>query len=58
MENLIDDQELNDLLDFTKNLDYDKYINDLEVNFIIILKVKTVVEALKKRIEEIRIENP
>lgn len=50
----IDDQELNDLLDFTKNLDYDKYINDLEVNFLKFIQVKTVVEALKKRIEEIR----
>ncbi|CAD8098706.1 unnamed protein product [Paramecium sonneborni] len=49
-DEIIDDQELNELLDFTKNLDFESYINDLEV--------KTVVEALKKRIEEIRIENP
>ncbi|CAK74487.1 unnamed protein product (macronuclear) [Paramecium tetraurelia] len=49
-DEIIDDQELNELLDFTKNLDFEQYINDLEV--------KTVVEALKKRIEEIRIENP
>ncbi|CAD8068261.1 unnamed protein product [Paramecium primaurelia] len=49
-EEIIDDQELNELLDFTKNLDFEQYINDLEI--------KTVVEALKKRIEEIQIENP
>ncbi|CAD8167330.1 unnamed protein product [Paramecium pentaurelia] len=49
-DEIIDDQELNELLDFTKNLDFEQYINDLEI--------KTVVEALKKRIEEIQIENP
>jgi len=41
-----EDQDVDNLLDFTKNLDYDKYIDDLEVN--------TMVTALKKRIDELR----
>jgi hypothetical protein len=47
-EQLIDeeDKEVDDLLAFTNNLDYDKYINDLEV--------KNMVSALKKRIDEIK----
>jgi len=41
-----EDKDLDDLLKFTTNLDYDKYINDLEV--------KDMVVALKKRIDELR----
>lgn len=47
-EQVVDEQdkELNDLLAFTNNLDYDKYINDIEV--------KNMVTALKNRIDEIK----
>lgn len=51
-EKQLDDEEdgdLNDLLEFTNNLDYDKYINDLEV--------KGMVTALKKRIDELNQQN-
>jgi len=41
-----EDQEVDDLLAFTNNLDYDKYINDIEV--------KNMVAALKNRIDEIK----
>jgi len=41
-----EDEELDDLLNFTSNLDYDKYINDLEV--------KNMVSALKNRIDELK----
>jgi hypothetical protein len=41
-----EEQDVDDLLDFTNNLDYDKYLNDLEV--------KHMVLALKKRIDEIK----
>jgi len=41
-----EEEEADDLLEFTNNLDYDKYIDDLEV--------KHMVTALKKRIDEIR----
>jgi len=41
-----EDQDLDDLLAFTNNLDYNKYINDLEV--------KDMVVAMKKRIDELR----
>lgn len=41
-----EDGNLDDLLAFTNNLDYDKYIDDLEV--------KHMITALKKRIDEIK----
>jgi len=41
-----EEEELDDLLNFTSNLDYDKYINDLEV--------KNMVNALKNRIDELK----
>jgi len=41
-----EDEELDDLLNFTSNLNYDKYINDLEV--------KNMVAALKNRIDELK----
>jgi len=41
-----EDEELDDLLNFTTNLDYDKYINDLEV--------RNMVNALKDRIDELK----
>jgi len=41
-----EEQDLDDLLAFTNNLNYDKYINDLEV--------KDMVIAMKKRIDELR----
>jgi len=41
-----EDQDLDDLLDFANNLDYDRYVNDLEV--------KNMVVAMKKRIDELR----
>jgi hypothetical protein len=41
-----EDREVDDLLDFTNNLDYDQYIHDFEV--------KNMVVALKKRIDEIQ----
>jgi len=40
-----EDKELDDLLEFTSNLDYDQYIHDFEV--------KNMVVALKKRIDEL-----
>jgi len=43
-----EEQDIDDLLDFTNNLDYDKYLNDLEV--------KHMVLALKKRIDEIKVQ--
>jgi len=47
-EQLVDeeDKEIDDLLNFTNNLDYDKYINDIEV--------KNMVSALKNKIDEIK----
>jgi len=51
-EKQLEDEEegdLDDLLAFTNNLDYDKYINDLEV--------KSMVAALKKRIDELNGQN-
>jgi hypothetical protein len=51
-EKQVEDEEegdLDDLLAFTNNLDYDKYINDLEV--------KGMVAALKKRIDELNNQN-
>jgi len=44
-----EDEELDDLLNFTSNLDYDKYINDLEV--------KNMVAALKNRIDELKTQD-
>ncbi|KAL4484185.1 hypothetical protein ABPG72_003469 [Tetrahymena utriculariae] len=44
-----DDQECNDLLNFASNLDYDKYINDLEV--------QSMVKAIKERVSELK-SNP
>jgi len=44
-----EEENLDDLLTFTNNLDYDKYINDLEV--------KSMVTALKKRIDELNNKN-
>jgi len=41
-----EEQDIDDLLEFTNNLDYDKYIDDLEV--------KHMVSALKKRIDELK----
>jgi len=41
-----EEEDVDDLLEFTSNLDYDKYINDLEV--------KHMVTALKKRIDELK----
>jgi len=41
-----EDEDLDDLLAFTNNLDYDRYINDLEV--------KNMVIAMKKRIDDLR----
>jgi len=41
-----EEQDIDDLLEFTNGLDYDKYINDLEV--------KHMVSALKKRIDELK----
>ncbi|KAM3145475.1 hypothetical protein pb186bvf_002519 [Paramecium bursaria] len=46
----VDETEIQELLDFAKGLDYESYIQDMEV--------KIVVEALKKRIEEIKKEKP
>jgi len=43
-----EEQDVDDLLEFTNNLDYDKYLNDLEV--------KHMVLALKKRIDEIKVQ--
>ncbi|EGR32204.1 hypothetical protein IMG5_092720, partial [Ichthyophthirius multifiliis] len=43
-----EDQECQDLLDFANNLDYESYINDLEV--------QSVVKALKDRISNIKVE--
>jgi len=40
-----EEQDVDDLLEFTNNLDYEKYIDDLEV--------KNMVTALKKRIDEL-----
>jgi len=51
-EKQLEDEEegdLNELLAFTNNLDYDQYINDLEV--------KSMVTALKKRIDELNNQN-
>lgn len=48
-EKQVEDEEeenVDDLLAFTNNLDYDKYIDDLEV--------KHMVNALKKRIDELK----
>jgi len=41
-----EEQDVDDLLAFTNNLDYDKYIDDLEV--------KHMITALKKRIDDIK----
>ena len=41
-----EEENVDDLLAFTNNLDYDKYIDDLEV--------KHMITALKKRIDEIK----
>jgi len=41
-----EEQDVDDLLEFTNNLDYDKYIDDLEV--------KHMITALKKRIDDIK----
>ena len=41
-----EEQDIDDLLDFTNNLDYEKYVNDLEV--------KQMLLAMKKRIDEIK----
>ncbi|EAS06701.2 hypothetical protein TTHERM_00688410 (macronuclear) [Tetrahymena thermophila SB210] len=41
-----DNQECDDLLNFASNLDYDKYINDLEV--------QSMVKAIKDRVSELK----
>jgi len=41
-----EEQDIDDLLDFTNNLDYEKYLNDLEVKHMLL--------AMKKRIDEIK----
>jgi hypothetical protein len=45
----MEEEELNDLLEFAEQLDYEKYISDLEV--------RQAVLAVQQRINEIRLEN-